>query len=236
MRHRPLFITGTDTGVGKTFVTAALAAAFRRIGVDAGVMKPIETGCEPLGDGLRAADAELLREASGVDDPLDLICPVRFEEPLAPWVAARRAGLEVDLQSIRDAFETLRSRHEVLLVEGAGGLAVPIMGDYLMADLAEELRAAALLVTRPNLGTLNHTLMTVELARSRGPLILGMVVNRYPASPGLAERTNLEALEELTGVPLLEVLLDLPQRDGQSIPNLPDAGRLAGLIRDKLIV
>lgn len=213
-----LFITGTDTGVGKTVVTGGLAAVLRARGVDTGVMKPIQTGAEQKGTRWISPDAEILVQMSGVEDADELVCPVRLEAPLAPLIAARISGGEVDLNEVMGAFQALRRRHDRLLVEGAGGLAVPIRKGYLMSDLALEMALPVLIVARPSLGTLNHTFLTVEHARVRGLTVVGIVVNGYPTEPDLAERTNPAALEEITGVP---VLACLPQVER---PALDDAG------------
>lgn len=198
---RALFVTGTDTGVGKTRVTAGLAVGVRLAGVSVGVMKPVETGCAPGPAGLRAADAEVLAEFAGVMDADELVCPARYELPLAPAVAAELEGRPVDRSAIRRAFAALAARYRLLLVEGAGGLAVPLGDGAVMADLAAESGGRVLVVARPGLGTLNHTILTVEYARARGLRVLGVAVNRWPETPGLVERTNLARLPEVTGVP-----------------------------------
>jgi len=198
-----LFVTGTDTGVGKTRVAAGLALGLRLAGVDVGVMKPLETGCDVQPNGrLRAADAELLAEYAGVMDPEDLVCPARWRLPLAPAVAARLEGRPLDEAAARAAFTALAARHAFLLVEGAGGLAVPITEEALLADLAREIGFPLLVVARPGLGTLNHTLLTLEFARARGLAVFGVALNRCAARPDLAEQANPEELRRLTGLPV----------------------------------
>ncbi|MEZ4280529.1 MAG: dethiobiotin synthase [Myxococcota bacterium] len=198
---RGLFVTGTDTGVGKTFVTTALARALRAAGVDVGVMKPIETGVP--GDGPQ--DALALRLAAGVDDPIELICPVRFALPASPEAAAKAENRTVPLAAIREAHQALARRHAFLLVEGAGGLLVPIDAETDMADLARELALPLLVVARPALGTVNHTRLTLEAARSRGLPVLGVVISH--SSPAAAanegDRLNLEGLVERLGDDLI---------------------------------
>lgn len=199
-----IFVTGTDTNVGKTYVAAGIAAALRRQGVDVGVMKPIASG--------RLDDARLLIKASGTADPLDLVNPIRLKEPLSPHLAAKRQGIRIDLKRIDRAFATLRSRHDFVIVEGAGGLLVPIRDGFTMADLARRMGLPLLIVARDALGTINHTMLTVEAARSRGLKVLGVVVNRSrPGRPDLAERLNPKAIADATGVP---VLASLPWRPG----------------------
>jgi len=197
-----VFVTGTDTGVGKTFVAAGLAAALRRRGVDVGVMKPVASGS--------AEDARALIKASGSDDPLDLVNPVRLRDPISPHLAAKREGRTIDLRLIDRAFRELGRRHDVLIVEGAGGLLVPIRDGFTMADLAKRLRLPLLIVARDALGTINHTTLTVEAARSRGLKVLGVVVNRSrPGRPDLAERLNPAAIAQAARV---KVLASLPWR------------------------
>jgi len=206
-RGTAFFITGTDTGVGKTVVTGALAGALRLRGIDCGIMKPIQTGATRNPDGSWfAPDAEYLRLVSGVSDPIDLICPQIFEEATAPSVAAVAAGVSVDIPVIHSSFRELASRHEIVLVEGAGGLAVPIVQRYVMADLARDLGLRAIIVARPNLGTINHTVMTVEYARNKGVPVHGIIISGYPNAPTLAEHTAVTEIERLTGASVLGIL------------------------------
>lgn len=198
-----LFVTGTDTGVGKTLVTCLVAAGLRASGHRVAVMKPIETGCAVGESGrLRAADAELLRFFAGATDPMDLVCPIRFAEPLAPAVAAARERTEIDVGRIAAAFEQLTARADVVLVEGAGGLLVPIATDCAMADLARRLRLPLLVVVGSKLGALNHALLTMECARARQVAVAGYVVNFPFGAPDLAGETNVETLASLIGPPL----------------------------------
>lgn len=197
---RSIFVTGTDTGVGKTYVAAGIAAALRRSGVDVGVMKPVATGTV----GGISEDAVLLKRAAGVDDPLDLVNPVRLKPPLAPSVAARILRTRIELRGVWSAYRTLASRHECMVVEGIGGILVPILDRYPVANIARRLRLPLVIVTRPSLGTINHTALTVHAARSLGLKILGLVINySTKAARGLAERTNPRALETECRVPIL---------------------------------
>ena len=135
-RPAGLFVTGTDTGVGKTLITAGLAAALRARGIDIGVMKPIETGCPTRRSRLLPLDAMTLQEASGSRDAIDLINPYRFREPLAPMIAAEVSGRRIDIGKLRERFSHLAGRHPAILVEGAGGLMVPITETSSFLDLA----------------------------------------------------------------------------------------------------
>ncbi len=162
-----LFITGTDTGVGKTFVAGAIAAHLRSKGKSVGVLKPAETGCRERGGELYPADAMLLKKAAGTDDPIELICPYIFSEPLAPAVAAKRAKVKINIGLIEEIYKMLSERHDFVIVESAGGLMVPLSGKYLNLDLAQALNLPVVIVGRAGLGTINHTMLTVTAARER---------------------------------------------------------------------
>ena len=179
-----ILIAGTDTGVGKTVVTAALAACLRRRGVNAGVMKPVASGCEETECGPMSADVLFFERVLGRLDPPELVNPARYRAPLAPSVAARREGRTLDLASLDAAFEELSRRHEVLLVEGIGGLLVPLEGRFTVADLALRWKLPLLIVARPGLGTINHTALTVLHARFRGIPVAGFLFNAPAPSPG----------------------------------------------------
>ncbi len=198
-----LLVTGTDTGVGKTLVGAALAAALaKRLAV--GVLKPAETGCRRGGDGsLVPEDATRLRIASGCGADLETICPFRYEEPLAPWIAAERSGQAISIERLRECFDRLTSTAEIVLVEGAGGLLVPLRRDYGFADLAADLGLRLLLVVGTRLGAINQTLLTLECAKRRGLVVAGYVLNQLTPDEDLAQQTNAVALELLTDVPCL---------------------------------
>lgn len=202
---RVLLVTGTDTGVGKTVVTAALAACLGRHGSVA-VLKPVQTGITPGEDG----DAAEVTRLAGIPSVHE---GARLEDPLAPTTAGRRAG--IPLPSVADHAATvhdLARSHDTVLVEGAGGLLVGLddHGDGL-AELAAslDLEYAFVVVVRPGLGTLNHSRLTVEALASRRLRCLGLVIGAWPADPGLAERCNLEDLPTVTGVPVFGRVPDL---------------------------
>lgn len=202
-----LMVTGTDTGVGKTFVSSGVARELARRGLPVGVMKPFATGALTVRGRLVSEDALLLKKAAGVDDPLELVNPVCLKPPLAPDMAARVARRPITPGAVWSAWKTLSRKHRPMVVEGVGGLLVPLFTGFTVADLAKRLRLPLLIVTRPALGTLNHTALTVHAARTHGLRILGLVVN-YAARTrkGLAERLNPAALEQLTGVPVLGIV------------------------------
>ena len=210
-RTRGLFITGTDTGVGKTVVAAGLAAWRKAHGGDVGVMKPIATGGVQRDDRLVSSDALLLSHAAGVDDPWSLINPVCYRDPLAPYAASLKVHQPVDWSRIRQAFHVLTMRHPFLIIEGIGGLLVPLSRRRTVVDLIRMLHLPVLIVARLRLGTLNHTLLTVETASRAGVRVVGVVLNAADAPTAdpdvqLAERTNPSVLTSCLSVPLLGTL------------------------------
>jgi len=198
-----IFITGTDTGVGKTLVACGLAALLRDRGYKVGVMKPAETGCEEKDGKLFPQDAYLLKEASGCDVPLETICPYRLRDPLTPSIAAEREGVKIDISLLDKIYGEISSNHDITLVEGAGGLLAPILPSFTYADLAKLLKLPLLVVAANRLGVINHLLLTLEHASSHGLRVLGYVFNRLDGLPSLAADTNREALLSLTAVPFL---------------------------------
>ena len=191
---RGIFVTGTDTEIGKTAITAGLAAVLKRRGINAGVMKPISAGGR--------ADAKLLRRAARSDQPLDTINPIYLRDPLSPNIAARREEKILDLAPVFDAFNHLSKIHDYLLVEGVGGLLVPITDDFLVADLAARLDLPLLIVARAALGTINHTLLTIEAARARGLQINSVIYNTLSAgSSDVSAQMSPEVVTRISGVP-----------------------------------
>jgi dethiobiotin synthetase len=207
-----IFVTGTDTGAGKTLVACALVRGLRSLGLDVGVMKPVETGVGAAGP----RDALALREAAGVDDPLELVCPFALALPAAPTVAAAAEGRRIDLEVIRRAFATLASRHGCVVVEGAGGLLVPVSDGASMADLARELGLPLLVVARASLGTINHTLLTLEAARTRGLRVAGVVISHSSGALTSADAANLGALRQALGETLVGEIP--PLREAEAAP------------------
>ncbi len=218
-----VFITGTDTEVGKTVVAAGLAAAFKKRGIDVGVMKPAVTGCRKRRGKRISEDVEYLVNAAGCADDPELVSPYMLRDPLAPEVAAAREGVRIDLRRIFGAFKRLCEKREALIVEGAGGLFVPIKKKYFMIDMISALGAPIILVARPGLGTINHTLLSCEAARARNIGIAGVVINDYPKRPSLAERTNPDVIRRYAGAPLLGVV---PRVPGVSV----EEGKAEGLL------
>ena len=210
------FITGTDTGVGKTFVTCALLHNLREQGIDAIGMKPIAAGADMTPEGLRNDDIEALRAASGI--PLvseDLNCYL-LAEPIAPHIAAASEGIDIDLDVIRQRFDQLTELADVVLVEGVGGFIVPLGDDIDTADLAADLDLPVILVVGMRLGCLNHALLTQAAIVARGLTLAGWVANQI--DPQMAELdANVEALEERIRAPLLGVIEWQKQPDAARI-------------------
>lgn len=210
MKAQSLFITGTDTGVGKTLVTALLALRLQAQGADVAVMKPLASGCTWENGGLVSEDAQWLRDVTGVSDEMELINPLRYEEPLAPLVAARRLGRDTsrDLEKCNAAFRELQSRHEVVLVEGVGGLLVPICesekGDVFdCTHLASTLELPLVVVARRALGTINHTLLTCRTPLQSPSKIIGLLFSDATSlsEEDIAAQTSPELICKLTGIP-----------------------------------
>ncbi len=218
-----LFITGTSTGVGKTIVTGAIARWLRADGRKVAVCKPVATGCVRRREGLVSEDAEYLAHCADTPHPLDLICPVRYAEPLAPAVAAERAGQPVDFEAIARSLRIMTAGADVLLVEGVGGILVPLDGKHTVLDLAQWLNCRTVVVTDAKLGTINHTLLTLRALREAEVPIAGVVVNRYPSgTPGLAEETNPRAIEKFGKTPILSIVpedkIDMSPETGAPTP------------------
>ena len=203
---RAVFVTGTDTGVGKTVVTAALACLLSRKGLDVGVVKPFQTGTD-LGE---LADAEFVCACLGRDFDPDEVSPCRLRAPLSPYFAARAEGAEIPLHGIISRTEDYVSRRDVTLIEGAGGLFVPVTETVMMADLALSLGAPALLVARPGLGTVNHTMLSLGYAERKGLPVLGVVLSGFPEPADIASGTNPVLFRDLFSLRILGVLPRLP--------------------------
>lgn len=203
MLQRSFLVTGTDTGVGKTTVACAIAAAAATRGCRVGVLKPLETGCRPDPRGvLIPEDAENLRYFSGCRESIDTVCPYRFAEPLAPSIAAVRDGHDIEIDVIVDRIRDFRKRYDLTIVEGAGGLLVPIWQDTTFADLADLAELPLLIVVGNKLGAINHAQLTAGWARAVGLDSVGYVINTLQEESDLAARTNIDVLAELLGPPL----------------------------------
>jgi dethiobiotin synthetase len=233
------FVTGTDTGVGKTTVARAILRAARARGLATAAMKPVESGCTTRtvagAATLVPADAEALAAEATSGIPLDLLCPFRYAAPVAPGIAAERAGQPIEMARILACREEIvrTTTPDLLLIEGAGGLLVPLGAGRTVADLARALGAPLLIVARDALGTINHTLLTVEVARTRGLEIGGVV---FCAGAGSATATreieaNARSIEEASGVPVLCAVPRFHRVDDEALRQMA-----ASLDRDRILV
>jgi len=191
---RGIYIVGTDTDVGKTVVGSCLARLLRNKGVDVGVFKPLESGCEKHGGSLVPADAVRLMNAASVEDRIEEVCPFRLETPVAPAVAALMEGREIRAAEVVEKFRLISSKHEFMLVEAAGGLYVPATFDAMNIDLVERLNLPVLLVARNRLGTINHTLLSLHLIQERRVRLAGVILNRTMREKGPDEDSNAQMI------------------------------------------
>jgi dethiobiotin synthetase len=196
---RGLFVTGTDTGVGKTVVAAAVCAALTARGERVAAFKPVVTGLEEE-PGEWPRDHELLaRTASAGQSPAD-VAPLTFDPPVSPHYAAELAGTTIEPRALVDAARAAGARADTLICEGVGGLLVPLTAGYLVRDLALDLDMPLVVAARPGLGTINHTLLTLEAARAGGLDVAAVVLTPWPDAPDGIQRSNRETIESLGGV------------------------------------
>jgi dethiobiotin synthetase len=212
MNPKGFFVTGTDTGVGKTVVCAALTRALVARGLRVAVMKPIASGSDPTPQGLRNSDALTLMAAANVPAPYEVVNPYCFHPPISPHIAAREAGAAIDLTLLRSRFDALAAASDCVIVEGAGGWLAPISDTAAMADLAAALALPVLLVAGLRLGCLNHALLTRESVSARGVAFAGWIANAIDPHferPG----ENLATLTQRLGEPPLARVPFLAQLD-----------------------
>ncbi|NMG75028.1 dethiobiotin synthase [Aromatoleum diolicum] len=210
--RRAWFLTGTDTEIGKTFVTCALLHAARANGCSALGMKPVAAGAEHIDGEWVNEDAARLRAAGSFDPGLKDLNPYCLRNPVAPHIAAAEEGVNIDPTRIRAAFENLRARADVVIVEGVGGFRVPLGADYDTADLAVDLDLPVILVVGMRLGCINHALLTVEAIATRGLRLAGWIANRI--DPGMLRfEENLAALQARVPAPLLGTIPHVADRD-----------------------
>ena len=206
---RAVFISGTDTGVGKTTATYVLGTLLKSRGLDIGVMKPVQCGGE---------DAQFLKQSLQVKDPLDEINPYRAKEPVSPHIAFKREKITVDPNQIINTCQKLKKKHDLLLIEGAGGLLAPIQDHYSVADLIRDLEIELIIVARLGLGTINHTLLTINQARDMGITVKGIIFNEdKKGKAGVPEKTNPQTVGRLGQVPVLGIIPYLSAKNAGEI-------------------
>ncbi len=209
------FITGTDTGVGKTVVTAGLARALKRRGLDVGVMKPFAAGF-PDDTKYRTDDVRRIMVAAKVSDDVGLVNPQFYPMPASPYTAMQHFGCKVDVPLVLESFSVLSDSHDLVLVEGIGGIMAPILKDYFVYNLIRDLRIPAILVTGTRVGTINHVLMSARICRDSDVPVRGIIVNA--ANGGYPEDQLGRDLEDLGGLPVLGSIprVDFPDYDAVS--------------------
>lgn len=200
-RPHGIFITGTDTGVGKTIIAAGLVIALRKQGRDCGYFKPVASGAVKTRAGLLSPDLRLILHTTGMMDPPPLMNPICLVPPLAPLPAAEMTGVQWTWPEIARAYALLQSYHDFMVVEGVGGVLVPLKKRFLVIDLIKRLSLPVLVVGRPNLGTINHTLLTLTVLKQHNVEVLGFLFNGQKGRPGPAEKTAPDIIRAFSGVP-----------------------------------
>jgi dethiobiotin synthetase len=203
---KSFFVTGTDTGIGKTVISTGLSSFFSiRKKIMVGVMKPFETGYKRLKKGIYLQDSFSLKKASGSMDSLEKICPYAFKEPLAPEPASKFDRVTIKLAMLDKIYKEMLTRHDIVIVEGAGGILVPIKKGFFFADLIKRWDIPVLIVARLGLGTINHTLLTAQYLQSKGIKIIGVILNDIDGIKTKATQTNPSLLKRYLKVPILGI-------------------------------
>ncbi|CDQ18207.1 dethiobiotin synthase [Halobacillus karajensis] len=216
--EKGVFITGSDTGIGKTFVAAGIAAALSDKNIDVGVFKPMLSGDRREDPG---SDTMILKTMAGDESPPSDITPYQFDEPLAPYLAAKRQNVHVTKQNVMHNWNKIKDNHSFMIVEGAGGIAVPYGEDFLVSDVIKEINLPIIVVARPNLGTVNHTFLTVDFARRCGLNVAGVILNgSNPEKEEVVEQTNPELIEQFCKVPVLGIIPRIEKKDRQTLSDL----------------
>jgi dethiobiotin synthetase len=206
-KHKGLFITATDTGVGKTLVAGAIAKILSQKGKKVGVFKPVATGCKKTKQGLVSEDAEFLAHCADSKFALDIINPITFEIPAAPFACEKTENKKVTLKKIAAAYKQICSKTDFVIVEGIGGIRVPITKDTDVLGLAKSFNLPVIIVAKSKLGTINHTLLTIDAARQSGLSLAGVIINGYDEkTKDLAEKTNAEIIKKLGKVKIMAVV------------------------------
>ncbi len=199
-----IFITGTDTDVGKTVVTAGIAAVMQCLGYTVGVYKPVQSGAEEKDNVLVSPDLEFVKS---IDSNIITTVSYNLTDPVVPSLAATLDGINIDINKIKHDYELLKSNCDFVIVEGAGGILVPFSDNLFMKDLPKILDLSVLIVARPSLGTINHTLLTIEAIKSRGLKLLGVVISGYPTdTEDIAIKTAPEIIAKISGEKIIGVL------------------------------
>ncbi|MGR3205600.1 dethiobiotin synthase [Bacillus glycinifermentans] len=213
------FVTGTDTGVGKTIISCGIAAVLKKHKFDVGVFKPFLSGISRT---YPESDTALLKRASQTSLTYEDITPFEYKEPLAPYAASKLEGKTAGIEELINHWKAIKDHHDCFIVEGAGGIAVPLGKDVLVSDAIKALDLPVVIVARPDLGTINHTFLTVQYAKSTGLHVIGIIINGISSRPGLDEQTNPEMIETLCGVPILGVTPRLADATTENIEKMAE--------------
>jgi len=220
---KPLFVTATDTDVGKTYVCAGLAYALKKLGIDVGIMKPFACGVKQK-IGFSSNDLTILTNAAMVDDAEDIINPFFFPIPASPYTAAKNLGVKIDIEYVMECFRKLDEIHDIVLVEGIGGIMTPILKDYAIIDLIKDFMANTIIVTSSKIGTVNHTVLTCNMCKNMNIPIKGLIINNFD-STGYPIPELERDLSALTDLP---VLCSLPHMKKFNLSNY------SALIQEKM--
>jgi len=197
---KSLFIAGTDTDVGKTYITAGLAVVLRKMDVDVGVMKPFAAGTAQK-KGYKSEDIEILSRAANTCDPENLVNPQFFPIPASPYTAWKKLKTKPKISTILSSFKKLSKLHDMILVEGMGGIMTPILKDYYITNLIKDMKIPTVIVTRSKVGTVNHTIMTVKMCEKYKIPVKGIIINDFDKGYPIKDLTK--DLQNLTGIPVL---------------------------------
>jgi dethiobiotin synthetase len=211
---KPLFITATDTDIGKTYVCAGLAYALKKLDIDVGIMKPFACGIKEK-TGFSSNDLTILANAAMTDDAEDLINPFFFPVPASPYTAAKNLDVKIDIGHVLDCFKRLDGIHDIVLVEGIGGIMTPILKDYAIIDMIKDLMANTIIVTSSKIGTVNHTILTCKMCKNMNIPVKGLIINNFD-STGYPIPELEQDLTELTGLP---ILCSLPHMEKFNLDN-----------------
>lgn len=198
-----LFVTGTDTGVGKTVLSALLGLIYQSAGLKVAYLKPVETGATKGAGGLIPEDTKFVADVLGLKESFDVLCPYSFEHPVSPHLAARLEKKEFKPQVAQECFKYLQKFYDAVIVEGAGGFLVPLSERYMVADLARDLGLPLVITARPGLGSINHSLLTIAAAVQVELKVAGVVINRYPENPDPVAGDNPRTIAKFSGLPVL---------------------------------
>ena len=220
---KPLFVTATDTDIGKTFVCAGLAYALKKLDINVGIMKPFACGSKQK-TGFSSNDLTVLTNAAMVNDTEDIINPFFFPIPASPYSAAKSLGVNIDIQHVMDCFKKLDEIHDIVLVEGIGGIMTPILKDYAIIDLIKDLDANTIIVTSSKIGTVNHTVLTCKMCKNMNIPVKGLIINNFDSTGYPIDELERD-LNALTDLP---VLCSLPHMKKFSLSNYSE------LIKEKV--